>query len=186
MKKLFFILSIMLMGCISASAFTAEEISDCIWKSKSISMPPQEGMTGSVVEQLVFSVDGSVEMESEIQLGIAFDTSKGADIFMKVKAKGKYLILGNLISIKYDPESMKLVFTEDDIRIKGMQEDPSMESMMRSQLYQGMSQMGEALKTEMSSDNTTMKNVVVTEKTLTCNDEEGQEVVYTKKKLKKK
>lgn len=186
MKRLFFILGIMLVGCFSASAFTAEEISDCIWKSKSIPMPPQEGMTGSVVEQLVFSVDGTVEMETEIQLGLSFEAGKGADIFMKVQAKGKYLILGNLISIKYDPETMKLNFTEDDIRIKGMQEDPSMESMLRTQLYQGMSQMGEAMKMEMGKENTTMKNVVVTEKTLTCNDEEGQEVVYTKKKLKKK
>lgn len=189
MKKTLLLLSLVILSFGSCLALTKADLVGCKWKSKAVPMPVEEGMegiSGSSTDELVFDEDGTVTVKSEATMSLPLDEDKKTklNMFITLTGKGKYMLLGNVITYKLDEADVKI--TEDDLRITGLTEEQESQAdaikqqmmlMMVPQMKQGMQQAA-------TQESSTMTNVAIDDKgkKLTC-EENGISYTYTRKKL---
>lgn len=187
MKKTLLFLSLLLISFGSCLALTKADLVGCKWKSKPVAMPVQEGMegmTGSATSELIFDEDGTIKVNGETTMSMPLGDGVKLDMFISITGKGKYMLLGNVITYKLDEAEVKL--TEDDLRISGVPaEMESQADAMKQQLMTMMvPQIKQSIQEGATSQSSTMTNVAIDEKgkKLTC-EEDGISYTYTKKKL---
>lgn len=164
MKKLFLLIGVVMMS-LSAMAITTEEVVGK-WESNNITAPtPDPSMKASskIALDLKSDLKASVKQEQQITLG---DTKVTIDMFITVEGDGTYTTAGDSITITLDPATIKLKFTEDDVRITGI-DDVSQQQEIVSQMVQGMSQNAEAMKQELAKP-FTINDVMITGKKMMC------------------
>lgn len=187
MKKTLLFLSLLLISIGSCMALTKADLVGCKWKSKPVAMPVQEGMegmTGSATSELIFDEDGTIKISGETTMSMPLGDGVKLDMFISITGKGKYAILGNVITYKLDEADVKL--SEDDLRISGVPaEMESQADAMKQQLMVMMvPQMKQAIQEGATKESTTMTNVTIDDKgkKFTC-EEDGTTTTYIKKKL---
>lgn len=187
MKKTILLLSLLMLAFGSCMALTKADLSGCKWKSKTMPMPVAEGMeglTGTVANELIFDEDGTIKVSSDATMTVPLGDGMKLDMFINLVGKGKYMLLGNVITYKLDEVDVNI--TEDDLRITGIpQEYESQADAMKQQMMVMMvPQMKQGMQESALSESSTMTKVEIDDKgkKLTC-EEEGQAYTYTKKKL---
>lgn len=166
MKKIFLAAASSLLLVANALAVTPVEIIGK-WASNPVSQTdPTTGFSSSSTTEVVFKEDG--KMESKSKETTNFEVAPGVKLYVytSYEGQGTYTAVSDSISMALDPATIKFNFTEDDIRITGV-EDPTQADEMKSQMFQGMSQAMEQTK-DMIAQPEVLKNVMVVGKKMTC------------------
>lgn len=187
MKKTLLLLSLIMLSIGSCMALTKADLVGCKWKSKPVAMPVEEGMqgmTGSSTDELVFDEDGTISVKSEATMSIPLEDKIKLDMFITLTGKGKYMLLGNVITYKLDEADVKI--TEDDLRISGLpaEMESQGDAIKEQMMLMMVPQMKQAMQEAATQESSTMTNVAIDEKgkKLTCTEHDTN-CTYTKKKL---
>lgn len=182
MKKLVIMLGFLLGTLTSAYALSPDEVKGK-WESNPIKQEatPDMPMSSVIKLQYNFADDTNVEIKNEVNFTLILGGGNKAEIFMDATAKGHYTVAGDSITVNYIPETVKIKFTEEDIRVSGPDIQPEMEPEVQAEFYKQMSQEVPTIEQGMGQEPDVLNNVLVTGKKMVCNMDD-KFVTFKKKK----
>lgn len=167
MKKIILLFLGMLLITSAAYALTPEELKGKWVSNKVTETDPNGG--GSVDVVLTFNFDGASKAGFIQSTNANIEVAQGMKLFMynELQADCDYTVAGDSISIKINPESVKLNMTEDDIRIIGV-EDATAADGMKQQMVASTQQQLPMMAEELAKEPMVMNNVMILPKKMTA------------------
>ena len=187
MKKSALILALIIAIALPSSALTPTDLVG-LWESKWTDVPSEmRELVLKEKESLDIKADSTFYMDAQMQTTILGRPS--VDMYVYVKAHGKWTLEADSVTFNVDPASIEIDFPEEEIRIMGL-DNPDQESMIKSQMHYNFTSQVKEMRKEL--DKFTYYNLVVIEekkgRVLECSDPANKidKRRYTAKQDKKK
>ena len=179
MKKIILLFLGMLLITSAAYALTPEELKGKWVSNKVTEADPNGG--GSVDVVFTFNFDGASKVGFSQATTANLEIGQGAKLFMynEVQADGDYTVAGDSISVKINPESVKLNMTEDDIRVIGVDDAATVDGM-KQQMVAGSQQQLPMMAEEIAKEPMVINNVMILPKKMTAIID-GKMITFKKK-----
>lgn len=163
----------------TAFALSPEELKGK-WVSNKITQNDPNG-GGSVDVTITLQFDGENKASLAQGTNANLSMGEGVKLFMynEVLADGEYTVAGDSISIKFNPESVKIKMTEDDIRLIGL-DDATMAQEIKTQFVENTQQNLPVIAEQIASTPEVFNNVMILPKKMTAMND-GQMITFKKK-----